>query len=290
MTVRLPTDAEIRELDDALAAKGVPANKRHDRALWLWTQKVGGFPLEFAVTARWFREKFAALHPSVNFSDQPFAYLCVSARGVCYELRPPVVVGSCAIDPAKCVRIQQAELERIYTADPRAFWELYYQAADGIDLFMSHLDFHPRSPESARMLAVGTDQLEASARQLVACSQDASLSQACCLAVETVLKAVLLEKSTATPNLKGIGHNTMKLCAAVASVVAGPNDKDFAAVAASIPKYVDVRYNPPQLTTNEAQDLYRRTLFLCAEALRRTRHDQLYYKIAADPQVPARDW
>jgi hypothetical protein len=167
---------------------------------------------------------------------------------------------------------------------------LYYQAADGIDLFMGDMDFHPNEVEAGKMLSVGTSQLEASARQLVASSQDASLSQACCLAAELILKAVLLENGMTEPEIISLGHNIPKLCAAVAKRLSGPNDAEFFSVAGNMPKYVAVRYSPPTLTIKESQELYRRTLFICAESLRRTRHDQLYYKMVADPTVPARSW
>lgn len=285
-----PTDSELSDLDQAFAADGVPVTARPDKAMWNWLKNQPDGICDFTSEARWFTQKFAEMHPSVDFSPKPFVFLAASARGIAYCLHPPVVYGSRSIDPIRSVKISKPELERIWTAEPGAFWELYFQAADGIDLFLSDLDFHPTNPDAAKMLAVGTNQLEASARQLVAGASDASLSQACCLSCEMVLKAVLREQGVTEARLRALSHRIENLAAEVAKVMPNANDPELLAIASSMPSYVSVRYDPPELSVQEAHDLYRRALFVCAEALRRTRHDQLYYKIMDDPSVPPRVW
>jgi hypothetical protein len=291
MQFTLPTDDQIRALDDQLANEGRPAQTRPDAAMWRWFKHIGEMPSDLAAISQWFIRKFALLHPSVNFQHRPFAFLCVSARGIAYELNPSVILGrQVTIDPVRCVRIHQTELARIYRGHPKDFWEMYFQAADGVDLFLGVIDLHPKQAEAEKMLSVGTDQLAGSARQLVACANDSSLSQATCLAVEMVLKAVLHENGVSLERLKQIGHKIPDLCAEVAGRLSGPNDQEFAAVANTMPSYVTVRYRPPALDMNEAQDIYRRALFLCAEGLRRTRSDQIYYKMIADSTIPSREW
>lgn len=292
MTVRFPTPEEIAALDNALALEGVPANERHEQAMWRWAQVVEGYPLELADTARWFEEQFAKLHPSVSFAPKSFMYLCVSARGISYALDPPLVIGIAQpISPLRHVKIHPGELQRIGDHDLAALWEMVCQAADGIDLFMAGMSFHPKAEEAVKMLAVGCDTLSGFARGLVACAQDASLAQACCLAVESVLKAVLVAQGIAPTTLKKqFGHDIAALADELIERAPGQNDQELRVVAQSMPRYSDVRYRPPWTTISEAQDLYRRALFLCAEALRRTQGAGLYYHVREEPMAPRRQW
>lgn len=291
LTAQYPNGAQLRELDDLLAAEGIPADRRPDEAMQRWLERHPEFISEYLHAHEWFRDQFAALHPSVNFKNKSFAYLCVSARGISYELKPPIVFGQAAIDPLKFVQIRKEEVERIFRTSPDEFWELYYQAADGIDLFMASMDFHPKNSEAAQMLSVGKDQLQASARQLVACDAEMALPQGCCLSAEMICKAVLLENGVPVERLKNeFGHKLPALFSELVRLLSGPNDKDVLHVAGKMPRYTDVRFKPPSLNMREKQGLYSKTMFLCAETLRRTRHDQLYYKVLSDPSVPARGW
>lgn len=291
LSIPYPTDDELRAIDDELANEGVPIVQRPGAALTRWSNRHGIFNFLVVVDmSGWFDAKYAALHPSVKFGRQPLAYLCVSARGIAYEINPPIVYGTRRLNPIDSIKITQPELARIHSANPLAFDELSYQAADGCDLFMGHVDLEPQ-PEAAKMLSVGTAQLETSARRLVASTSDPSLPQAMCLACETIVKAVLHERGVSLQRLKDdLGHNLTKLCSELVKILPGPNDADLAAVAASMPNYVAMRYGPPSMNANQEHDIYRRAMFICAEALRRTRHDNIYHKMAADPTMPKRQW
>ena len=286
----VPNTEDVRLLDEEMAQKGVPVRRRPELAVGHWMRLGKPMPTDFVVAAKGLRQAFEALHPSVDFSNQPFAVLAASARSVAYEVNPPIVFGSMPVSPIQSVKITQAELQRIHQADPTAFWELYYQAADAIDLFHSEMDFHPQEPEAAKMLSVGFSQLQASARQMIGSSTDGSLEQAMALAAELVVKAVLREKGVPLARLQALGHSVPKLVAELATLLPGPLDAELAQVAATLPPYVASRYSPSDLGPAEAQDVYRRALFVCGEALRRTRHDQLYSKLVADPGVPPRKW
>ena len=152
------------------------------------------------------------------------------------------------------------------------------------------LNFHADAPAALSMVAVGCDHLEASARHLVAGATDASLAHAMCAAVETVTKGVLASLGTNETELRNLGHVIEKACTELARRSPGPNDAEYLTVSRTMPALVTSRYEPKQMNALEASDLYRRALFLCAEALRRTNHDSLYRQFEADPQVPMRKW
>jgi hypothetical protein len=285
-----PTDAEIEELDDRFSTEGVPVLNWPTMAMSEWMSKNGAFPENFAASAEWFRNKFAALHPSVDFSNQPFAFLSVSARSISYQMKPPMVFGHRSINPIDHLAIQQNELERIFNKDPTSFWEMYYQAADCIDLFAGSENFHPTVPAARGILSVGFSHLEAIARQLVAGRVDASTSHAVCAAVETISKAVLTEQGQKDKQLRDLGHNIGKICKAITKEFAGPNDSEYLMVADTMPELVKSRHHPTALNMMETQNLYRKALFLSAEALRRTGHDPLYYKVDRDSTIPRRKW
>jgi len=89
-----PSLDELRELDDELASEGFAVRERPKKAAYLWATRLGGGLMESLSLWHWFDKAYAELHPSVDFEDKPFALICVSARGVPYRLRPPIVFGT----------------------------------------------------------------------------------------------------------------------------------------------------------------------------------------------------
>lgn len=111
--------------------------------------------------------------------------------------------------------------------------------------------------------------------------------------VETISKGVLLSAGASESELISLNHRIPDICSAVAARRPGPNDDEYLRVAATMPMIVSSRYKPPALNGHEALDLYRRALFLAAEALRRTNVGltSLFYRHLADnTKVPARVW
>lgn len=291
--MKLPTDEEIAALDRELADEGVAPHDRPESVPWPEGAMIGPGVNTMKVFADHVRSKFQALHPSVNWEPKPFAYLCVSARAVSYRLSPPVVFGQISINPMKFIAITEPELERIHREHPASFWEMMYQAADGIDLFMARINFKPPQPEAALFMHRGALLLEGDARELVEGIADPSLAHTATLAAELILKAVLHSRGVALDKLKSMkefGHDLPKLCAELAKQFPNSRDSELAGVAASMPNNIDARYKLSSQTYAEGQDVFRRALFICAEALRRTNHDEIYGKMAADPSVPRRYW
>lgn len=289
-----PDADQLRAMDDELALKGVPILDRPKEAALLWAQRNGRGFVDSIADWRWFDQAFAQLHPSVNFDDKPFALLCVSARGVPYKFNPPIVFGQVRLNPLEFVSVGQDELERIYCADPDAYWDLTYQAADAFDLFTCNLSHIDCGPEASKMIGVGYSELEASARQLISgTSSSHSLAHAACVAVETIAKGVLSAAGSAEIDLRKLKHNLQGICTALAELVPSTNDYEFLTVASTMPDLVASRYTPKTLNGAEMLDLYRRALFLCAEAMRRTDKglaSLLYRQIAEDQMVPKRRW
>ena len=110
------------------------------------------------------------------------------------------------------------------------------------------------------------------------------------MACELVGKSVLLKEGATQQEVKAIGHDLVELASAVTDRLSSPLDHQVQMVAETLPKYVAVRYDAPALNMAQAQDVYRRTLFVAADFLRRTNHDQLYWKMIDDSTVPKRDW
>lgn len=140
-----PTPIEILEIDRKLAALGVPVTERANQALleWIRTPPFSDQPTPLSPVGRWFEKTWRELHPSVVQQDRPFMYLAVSALGVSYRCDPPIVFGAPNIDVMKLVRITPTESQRIFQDSPRAWWEMYYQALDAIDLWLNRMDLLP---------------------------------------------------------------------------------------------------------------------------------------------------
>jgi hypothetical protein len=287
----LPSRNQLRRLDEELADLGVAAFNRPHEAAMLWATRSGADFLSVLRENEWFEQKFSELHPSVDYTQKPFVTLCVSARSVSYFADPPIVLGTTAVSPIRAVKITEAELSRLHRRHPTDFWELHFQATDAIDLFLADMDFHSQIVRARNMLTTGMHQLGASARQLVAGEIDASLPQGMCLAVELIGKAVAIDAAQGHIDERStFGHNLPCLFDHICNVLSGPNNTEVEMALRHIPRYEDVRYDAPTMAFRDAQNVYRAALFLCAEAMRRTRQDQLYWKLLEDDQMPKRVW
>lgn len=285
--MRVPTDQEIIQIDDQLAAEGVAIDDRANQALQRWLKRTD-WSGEFIPIAKHFEECFRKLHPSVKLHGRPFMFLCASARGVAYEYHPPVIFGSVRIDPIDQLQISKGELQRIWDSDQDAYWELFYQCCDCFDLFLVQMDMPIKDADAAGYAAAARDQLQASARQLVAAASDSSLAQACCLAAELAGKAALRERGVV--DVKFLGHRIADIYAELVTRSPAATDTDVLAVSKLMPSYVEVRYSPPSLPPKKAQALYAKTMFLCADAFRREARQSMYLGIMGDSSVPKRKW
>ncbi len=270
LTGQLPTEAQLIAIDHTLATEGVSIIDRPDKAMFHWATEIGSFPGDdLGEISRWFTDQFAKLHPSVDFTNRPFALMCVSALGIAYQLDPPMIVGTVAIDPLAYVKITPQELGRLAERDPALPMELRLQAADGIEFFMNNLSILGASPAALGMLRVGYSHLEAGARQILAGAGDSSMPHAMATAVEVVTKSMLTCVGLSDAELFKIGHRLDKAAETLAAQRPAVNDQTYIAVARSIPQLVASRYGGTQLNLLATHDLYRRAMFLCAEALRR---------------------
>jgi len=196
--------------------------------------------------------------------------------------------GRVAIKPLNHTDIKQQEIDRLWHAHRDAFWELNWQSIDAIDLFMARMNFHPRPLAAQNMIETAINQLTASARQLVACEIDSSLPQGMVMACELAGKAVLLHAGGNPKLLLKIGHDLSKLFDEISARLTSPIDTTVRAAIDSLPHYVTVRYEAPHMTMIDAQDLFRKAMFIIADFLRRTNHDQIYWKEVANRSMPLR--
>lgn len=284
-----PSLKQFLAIDEQLADDGVPGLERSFRAAKIWGAQSGDM-MTALMQEGWFRDRYRELHPSVPYDGDAFLTLCVSARSISYFLKPPMGYGRVAIKPLDHIEITEAEVERLWATHPDAFWEMTFQGFDGIDIFMAQVNYHSHAEVIENMLVTAINQLTASARQLVAGEIDLSIPQGLAMACELVGKSVLLKEGYTQSDVKSIGHDLQRLADAVTEKLPSPLDAEVQMVAASLPKYVSVRYDAPALNMTQAQDIYRRALFLIADFLRRTNHDQLYWKMVGDDTVPKRDW
>ncbi len=290
-TTRYPTEAELLEMDAALGASFVPILDRPDQAMFRWSQSQGSLPGEFGQASRWFRARYQELYPSTDFSSPAFDAMCVSALGVPYRFDPPIIFGVVGVDPLEFVRIAKVERDRLDRASPALVWELRYQAADAIDLFMGRLLQIPGLSLPAAMHAVGYAHLQSTARQLLAGANDASIAHAVATASETVMKSVLIALGKTEADVSQLGHRLPAQADAIVALAPSHEDAAFQDVARSVPQLVGARYgkaSPKNLA--EALDLYRRGLFLCASATRRTMLSAATPSPSTWETAPNRQW
>ncbi|QSF52984.1 hypothetical protein [Brevundimonas fontaquae] len=285
-----PSPSEIVRMDDDLASKGVPIHQRATQAhlKWMSTPPFVDGVVDFAAEGRWFDDQWKELHPSAIVEAEPFMFLAVSARGVSYRYDPPMIFGAPTINPMDFIKFTAAESERLFKKDPKAWWELYYQAIDCLDLFLNRLDLPTNSALAIRLKMVACGQLEATARQMVASAHDASLPQATSLIAEMAIKAALACKGLDDRAIEKFGHHLRKSATKLNELCPSVLDNEFLEAASSLDGYVQSRYDPPMLKPEEAQARYGRALFVASEALRRVGHHRLGHRFATDPATPKR--
>lgn len=274
-------------LDDELADRGVPIFSRPFEAAKVWAERAGNLMLALE-HERWFQDAYSKIHPSVDFSADSFLTLAASARGISYYLKPPMAYGRVAIQPINYVAISEGELGQLYRRHVNSFWELHWQACDGVDLFMALVNFHPAGTAAQNMIITAVNQLTASSRQLIASEIDSSLPQGVAMAAELAGKAVLASMGSTDKQLRTLGHDVPAIVSAVSADLPSPCDTLVAAAAARLPPYVQVRYDAPILSIVEGQHIFADALFVTADLLRRTNHDQIYWRAAMADDIPAR--
>jgi hypothetical protein len=274
-------------IDDELADEHVPIFDRPFAAGKKWADKYGDLEI-WMLSEKWFHEAYIQIHPSVDFSANSFLTLCVSARGISYIIKPPMVYGTTMINPRDHVKISENELGRIFHRHPEDFWEFQWQAFDAVDLFLAYVNFSGNSVSGNRM-STSIHQLTASARQLVASEMDSSMPQGLSMACELAGKALLVNAGVNDTELRSIGHDLSKLHSIISSRFASPLDAVVGRLCAEMPRYSAVRYDAPKMTIRDAQDLYRRAMFIVADFLRRTNHQQMTWGMADSGNMPKRE-
>lgn len=282
-----PTFEELLALDDKLADIGIPIFSRPFEAAMSWAERTGDWTSALENEHR-FRATYQTLYESVDFKTDAFLTLAVSARGVSYFLKPPLGYGEFRVEPLEYVGITQNELGRLYKRHEPAFNELFWQATDGTDLFMALANFHSKAPGAQNMMTTAVHQMTASSRQLVASEVDSSLPQGMAMAVELAGKAVLLHLGEQKGGLKKLGHDLPAIVKRVSELAPSPCDAEIGEVALKLPEYVQVRYEAPVVSILDAQRLLAGAMFVIADLLRRTNHDQIYWKLVASGGIPRR--
>lgn len=290
-----PTPQELLVLDERLAEEGVAIQARPHSAATLWASQNGKGLQEAISQWRWFNQAYAALHPSVSFGDNEQA-LCVTARGVAYRFSIPFIFGHYPLDPLEFVIIGSFELDRIKKDHPESYFSLIYQSADIFDLFTMDRVRIDGNQNSSEMMAVGTSLLRDTARALVAgaTGAHAGLAHTMCVAVETITKSALIALGVeTTSSVSKYGHSFQRMCKALQESCPAVNDEEYLLASGGMPNLVQTRYGGGRRTTADEHKLFRRALFLSAEAMRRTsvNLNNLFYRDLREmPAYPPRRW
>jgi hypothetical protein len=170
--------------------------------------------------------------------------------------------GAIAIKPLEYTNITDQEVARLWHDHKEAFWELHWQSVDAIDLFMARVNFHTKDVAAQNRIEPAVCQLTASSRQ---------------------------RDGMSPKSVRGIGHDLNRLFSELSWRIGSPIDSTVADVIASFPEYVDVRYDAPPMTMLNAQNLFRKAMFVIADFLRRTNHDQMYWREAETGKLPPRN-
>ncbi len=286
-SIIIPTKEQLAILDQQLAAAGVAILDRPEKAAKIFYKSQGRYEIEALHAEPWFNKKYKALHPSVDFSPRPFMIMCGSALGISYFLKPPLIIGETYLDLSKYIYIEDREIKRIYDQDAAAYDELCFQAADGVDLWHSKLNFNSLSAESQQQRNIGLSLLAAYARQLIACEIDASLPQGMALACELVGKSIAVYLSDGQINVKQeFGHDLSKLAKYIIEKAPSQFDEAFDDTAKKLPQYVASRYASSSQSILQSQNTYRSALFFCAEAMRRGIGEGIAWEVFDEAHVP----
>ena len=269
MTV-IPID-DIRKIDDKLIAKNVLIYQRPLEATleWMSLNKIQGDISSFYKPVE---EIYQKLYPRLKFSIPNLLIGSIAFRDQIYITRIPVIYGRVGIKLFDFVDIDPSELALMHNVYFEQYKKAVYSICDLYDIAFG-IDDILKEKESNEILVYWLEMILSSTMSAAfALSENINLDnaiQSSLLSVELAAKSSLMYLGCDANYIKSLGHCRKMIKENLISYKIIDENDDFFEIYYSLPKYVDSRYKPQNLSKQELVNIAIKSQFLVSEIIRK---------------------
>ena len=262
---------DIRQIDDKLIAKNVLIYQRPLEATleWMSLNKIQG---DISAFLKSVGEVYKILYPRQKFSFPNLLIGGISFRDQVYIARIPLGYGALSGSLFNFVDIGHSELALMHNIYYEQYKRALYTICDLFDIAFGIDDIF-KEKESNESLTYWLEMILSSTMSAAfALSENINLAnaiQSSLLSVELAAKSSLMYLGCDANYIKSLGHCRKMIKENLISYKIIDENDDFFEIYYSLPKYVDSRYKPQNLSKQELVNIAIKSQFLVSEIIRK---------------------
>ena len=262
---------DIRKIDDQLISQNVLVHQRPFQTTleWMRLNKIQGDISSFYKTVE---DIYQKLYPRQKFSIPNLLIGGIAFRDQIYITRIPVIYGMAGINLFDFVDIDPSELALMHNVYFEQYKKAVYSICDLYDIAFG-IDDILNENESNEILKYWLKMILSSIMSAsFALSEEINLDnaiQSSLLSVELAAKSSLMYLGCDANYIKSLGHCRKMIKENLISYKIIDENDDFFEIYYSLPKYVDSRYKPQNLSKQELVNIAIKSQFLVSEIIRK---------------------
>ena len=262
---------DIRKIDDQLISQNVLIHQRPFQTTleWMRLNKIQGDRSSFYKQVE---DIYQKLYPRQKFSIPNLLIGGIAFRDQIYITRIPVIYGMAGINLFDFVDIAPSELALMHNVYFEQYKKAVYSICDLYDIAFG-IDDILNENESNEILKYWLKMILSSIMSAsFALSEEINLDnaiQSSLLSVELAAKSSLMYLGCDANYIKSLGHCRKMIKENLISYKIIDENDDFFEIYYSLPKYVDSRYKPQNLSKQELVNIAIKSQFLVSEIIRK---------------------
>ena len=262
---------DIRKIDDQLISQNVLIHQRPFQTTleWMRLNKIQGDRSSFYKQVE---DIYQKLYPRQKFSIPNLLIGGIAFRDQIYITRIPVIYGMAGINLFDFVDIDPSELALMHNVYFEQYKKAVYSICDLYDIAFG-IDDILNENESNEILKYWLKMILSSIMSAsFALSEEINLDnaiQSSLLSVELAAKSSLMYLGCDANYIKSLGHCRKMIKENLISYKIIDENDDFFEIYYSLPKYVDSRYKPQNLSKQELVNIAIKSQFLVSEIIRK---------------------
>ena len=262
---------DIRKIDDQLISQNVLIHQRPFQTTleWMRLNKIQGDISSFYKPVE---DIYQKLYPRQKFSIPNLLIGGIAFRDQIYITRIPVIYGMAGINLFDFVDIDPSELALMHNVYFEQYKKAVYSICDLYDIAFG-IDDILNENESNEILKYWLKMILSSIMSAsFALSEEINLDnaiQSSLLSVELAAKSSLMYLGCDANYIKSLGHCRKMIKENLISYKIIDENDDFFEIYYSLPKYVDSRYKPQNLSKQELVNIAIKSQFLVSEIIRK---------------------
>ena len=259
---------DIRKIDDQLISQNVLIHQRPFQTIleWMRLNKIQG---DISSFYKQVEDIYQKLYPRQKFSIPNLLIGGIAFRDQIYITRIPVIKGINLFD---FVDIDPSELALMHNVYFEQYKKAVYSICDLYDIAFG-IDDILKEKESNEILVYWLEMILSSTMSAAfALSENINLAnaiQSSLLSVELAAKSSLMYLGCDANYIKSLGHCRKMIKENLISYKIIDENDDFFEIYYSLPKYVDSRYKPQNLSKQELVNIAIKSQFLVSEIIRK---------------------